>query len=598
MLFTRALSFETMFLTTTMNNKTLKTSSSFGERRNEHHLPQATKTSSLAKRKRKRKRLMISSSPRRARTMKAASESSSSEKKRSERVLLEEKETTKRRKTNNNKDDNTNATTLTTTSTSREVLLAERAGDAKSASFSTCADSCEANVVLLENELPTAAKRLEFKNDDIDNRPGVYHRVGNSTTEQALANSVNILLGVGTLSVPYALRESGWAGIVVLLLLGATTNYTGKTLIRCQRRGSLPMRTNFNTYSDENEDGSVTVVKKARRALTTYEDIGEAAFGEFGRSLISWVLYAELIGTCGLFFILEGDHLKLLFESTMSQSKETLMLLAAGVMIPTTWLVDLSKLSLIGALGFVASVGLTGVVGWDLIQALTNPSGYEFPHTALVHYSTYPLSFGLLAFVFAGHAVFPAIYTSMQKPEEYESMLDKTYGVVMINCLLLGCAGYFLFGDQVSSEVTLDLPAGIISTIALGLITINPLAKFALTMDPVARGVEEKFNLDTSKAENLLPARVSRTGLGLFALGLAVKLPFFGVAMSLVGAVLTLSVSLIFPTACYLKMFGDELDAKEKWLNYAIVGLGFLCVGSGTYSAVSALMDASSDFGM
>ena len=108
----------------------------------------------------------------------------------------------------------------------------------------------------------------------------MYHRVGNSTTEQALANSVNILLGVGTLSVPYALRESGWAGIVVLLLLGATTNYTGKTLIRCQRRGSLPMRTNFNTYSDVNEDGSVTVVKKARRALTTYEDIGEAAFGD------------------------------------------------------------------------------------------------------------------------------------------------------------------------------------------------------------------------------------------------------------------------------------------------------------------------------
>ena len=198
---------------------------------------------------------MISSS-RRARTAQAASESSSSEKKRSERALLEEKETTNSNKYNNNKDDNTNETTISTTTTSREVLLAERAADAKSASFSTCADSCEANVVLLENELPTAAKRLEFKNDDIDNRPGVYHRVGNSTTEQALANSVNILLGVGTLSVPYALRESGWAGIVVLLLLGATTNYTGKTLIRCQRRGSLPMRTNFNTYSDVNEDGA------------------------------------------------------------------------------------------------------------------------------------------------------------------------------------------------------------------------------------------------------------------------------------------------------------------------------------------------------
>jgi vesicular inhibitory amino acid transporter len=186
----------------------------------------------------------------------------------------------------------------------------------------------------------------------------------------------------------------------------------------------------------------------------------------------------------------------------------------------------------------------------------------------------------------------------MNKPEEYESMLDKTYGVVMANCLLLGCAGYFLFGDQVSSEVTLDLQTGISSTIALGLITVNPLTKFALTMDPVARSVEKKFNLDTSKDENLLPARLARTGLGLFALGLAVKLPFFGVAMSLVGAMLTLSVSLIFPTACYLKMFGDELDAKEKWLNYAIVGIGFLCVGSGTYSAIAALIDTSSDFGI
>jgi vesicular inhibitory amino acid transporter len=46
------------------------------------------------------------------------------------------------------------------------------------------------------------------------------------------------------------------------------------------------------------------------------------------------------------------------------------------------------------------------------------PAGFE--STAMLHLDTLPVSFGLLAFVFAGHAVFPAIYTSMKEPEEFE----------------------------------------------------------------------------------------------------------------------------------------------------------------------------------
>ena len=67
-----------------------------------------------------------------------------------------------------------------------------------------------------------------------------------------------------------------------------------------------------------------------------------------------------------------------------------------------------------------------------------------FESTALLHLSTLPVSFGLLAFVFAGHAVFPAIYTSMAQPEEYEGMLNKTYAIVGLTCLLIGGAGEFI----------------------------------------------------------------------------------------------------------------------------------------------------------
>lgn len=36
-----------------------------------------------------------------------------------------------------------------------------------------------------------------------------------------------------------------------------------------------------------------------------YEDIGEAAYGKFGRRLVSTTVYTELLGICALLFILE-----------------------------------------------------------------------------------------------------------------------------------------------------------------------------------------------------------------------------------------------------------------------------------------------------
>lgn len=49
-----------------------------------------------------------------------------------------------------------------------------------------------------------------------------------STFFQAVLNVMNILMGVGLLSIPYALGKSGWLGLVVLAFLGVMTNYSGK----------------------------------------------------------------------------------------------------------------------------------------------------------------------------------------------------------------------------------------------------------------------------------------------------------------------------------------------------------------------------------
>lgn len=70
----------------------------------------------------------------------------------------------------------------------------------------------------------------------------------------------NVLCGLGLITMPYAIKESGWLGLLILTFFGVITCYTGILLKRCL----------------ESSPG-----------LQTYPDIGQAAFGITGRCIIS-----------------------------------------------------------------------------------------------------------------------------------------------------------------------------------------------------------------------------------------------------------------------------------------------------------------------
>lgn len=455
---------------------------------------------------------------------------------------------------------------------------------------------------------------------------------GGSSFQQALFNSVNIMLGVGMLSIPYALKEGGWATLGVLGLLWVCTNYTGKVLVKCQEvycRKTCPTPLGISTTAGEKlvitqiaEDGlrennvpyataavlpggptasidediyrePVIMQTPSPCLLQSYEDVGQAAFGDAGRAFITAVLYTELIGTCALFFILEGDHLQLLCQQLLGNrslpSHGTLMAVSAGLFLPTTWLPDLGALSYVGALGVVSALGLTGVVVYNFVEG-----GVHVAQTFPLHLGSLPVTFGLSAFVFSGHAVFPSIYRSMKDRSQYPRMLDYTYVIVGLTGLCMGVAGYAMYGDKTLEEVTMNLAAGPLQLAATSLILVSPFTKFALTLEPVARGVEELAQKGrrgrAAWNSSRLPARVTRTGLGLGALLLATGVPYFGYVMAVIGSFLTITVSVIFPSLCYLKLYDAQIEKKEKLINYFIVALGVVCAVSGTYTSVHDLL--------
>lgn len=94
------------------------------------------------------------------------------------------------------------------------------------------------------------------------------------------------------------------------------------------------------------------------------------------------------------------------------------MIAAACVMIPTMWLPNVTALSYLGFLGVIATITVVSSV----IYTFLSGNFVAGAATTLVNPSTLPLTFGIMAFVYAGHGVFPSIQASMKEPQQFKKV--------------------------------------------------------------------------------------------------------------------------------------------------------------------------------
>jgi len=381
--------------------------------------------------------------------------------------------------------------------------------------------------------------------DDDEETP--IHSVvkGSSNFTQSLFNAVNVLMGIGLLSFPYAMRVTGLIpGLIISTMCALITNYTAKILGHC-----LDSRPGLNTYSD----------------------IGDAAFGNKGRIFIANIFFFELIVACIALVILAGDTLAFL----LPLNKKVLKICVFAIVLPMTYFKNLSYLAFFSFFGVVATgllivvlilIGL-GCLSDDAPGSgdLTHPEDIQLIAQPII---SLPLSFGLIMSGYAGHSVFPSIYREMATPAQYPMLVDVSYITVVICYTVTMVVGYLMFGLDVESEVQLNLVTGttigvthVVIAILLWLIAIIPMTKYALLANPVSLTLENLAFKDTpsrnlSTKQEFMRLGI-RTGVSLLVLAVAIFYPDFESVMAFLGAFFSFTVSVLFPIACALKLFGD-----------------------------------------
>ncbi|XP_024975891.1 amino acid transporter AVT1I-like isoform X3 [Cynara cardunculus var. scolymus] len=358
---------------------------------------------------------------------------------------------------------------------------------------------------------------------------------GTSSFFNTCFNGLNALSGVGILSVPYALASGGWLSLLLLFTIAISTFYTGLLIKKCM---------------------------DADPTIRSYPDIGDRAFGKKGRIIVSVVMNVEL------YLVATGG-------------KKSFVVIVAAIILPTIWLNNLSILSYISASGVLASVIIVGSILW--VGAF---DGVGFQEKGkLVNWSGIPSAISLYAFCYCAHPVFPTLYTSMRNQHQFSKVLLLCFVFCTITYSSMAVVGYLMFGSNVESQITLNLPTDKISSrVAICTTLVNPIAKYALMVTPIVDTIEARFLTfyNTRKFSILI-----RTVLVISTVLVALALPFFGYLMSLVGAFLSVTASITLPCLCYLKISGAyrRLGFESVFIGF-IVFVGILVAVIGTYTSL------------
>jgi vesicular inhibitory amino acid transporter len=247
---------------------------------------------------------------------------------------------------------------------------------------------------------------------------------------EAAYHIVCVLVGTGMLQLPYALSISGWFGLFLIGLLALVNWYTGVLII--------------------------DLLSSSGVKLDGFPQIGEAAFGIYGKFTVSFFYYTAMGGCTCLYLVLSGMNFQELFG--FYDTQQWIIVLSFILLLPFLAVKTLKEV------GFASFIGVFSGILVGILILIGCVNDYENHKNAVEHdwlkLNSLGSVLGTLCFTFGGNYVYPEVYRSMKDKDKFPKVLGVSVFCITTLYFFVAIVGYFTYGRSTRSPIFLNLPIG------------------------------------------------------------------------------------------------------------------------------------------
>ncbi|XP_053651557.1 proton-coupled amino acid transporter-like protein CG1139 isoform X1 [Cherax quadricarinatus] len=391
-------------------------------------------------------------------------------------------------------------------------------------------------------------------------------------------------IGTGILAMPDALKNSGlYTGVGLVPILSAICIHCMHMLVQCAHELKERLGISGMDYADVGYHAFATGPAPLR------------VMAPVARTVLNTFLTITQLGFCCVYVVFIAANVQQVIDCKFPDNGIDIH----GYMV--ILFVPLLAISMIRSLKVLAPFSLISNVFLGLGLAITFryllqdiPSSYDRPE--FKSWKQLPLFLGTSIYAFEGIGVVLPLERKMTNPEDFRGcngVLNTAMILVTCSYIAVGFFGYLKYGDAVHGSITLNIPPSdnlaqmvkILMALAIYLTYSLMLYVPAEIMWP---HLSSRFHSTRAKR---LGEYAFRAFLVLITFIFAAAIPNIGLFISLVGAVSSSALAIIFPPILEIVTFWPRVTRFTMIKCALFFTFGIVCFVTGTYASIEAIVE-------